>query len=229
MDINERLRIVGKITDINSPQDSSLKIGDKFKTLDEYQLDAIRAEKKVGDLESTVERQSQRLTMIQQEIENVDDVIKELNDALVDADIPALEDSIGNLNEAVSDLIDAVDSIPDYDPATETADGLMSAADKSKLNLITVLESINLDNVREKLNLLEVSENVDLDAIQSKLDLITVINEIDLDDLQGKLDLITVTEPIDLDDLLERVRYLENEKEEGGNGDNEGDDPNGTD
>src|SRR5690625_776120 len=54
MNIDERLRIIGKTTDINSPQDASLKFGDKFKTLDEYQVDALKAERKVIDLESTL-------------------------------------------------------------------------------------------------------------------------------------------------------------------------------
>src|SRR5690625_2796611 len=60
MRIDERLRVIGKTTDINSPQDASLKIGDKFKTLDEYQADANKSSRRVVDLENTVERQSQR-------------------------------------------------------------------------------------------------------------------------------------------------------------------------
>lgn len=170
MNIDERLRIIGKTTDINNPQDASLKIGDKFKTLDEYQSDANRSARKVIELEETVSRQSQRLATIQSEMENVDNILHDINQALGDADIPALETSINNLNQAVSDLIDAVDAIPDYDVATETENGLMSASDKLKLNLINVLNSVNLDD------------------LQAKLDLITVTNEVNLDDLLSRVE-----------------------------------------
>ena len=170
MGIDERLRIIGKTTDINNPQDASLKIGDKFKSLNEYQADANRSVRKAIELEETVSRQSQRLATIQSEMENVDNILHDINQALGDADIPALETSINNLNQAVSDLIDAVDAIPDYDVATETENGLMSASDKLKLNLINVLNNVNLDD------------------LQAKLDLITVTNEVNLDDLLSRVE-----------------------------------------
>ena len=170
MNIDERLRIIGKTTDINNPQDASLKIGDKFKTLDEYQSDANRSARKVIELEETVSRQSQRLAAIQSEMENVDNILHDINQALGDADIPALETSINNLNQAVSDLIDAVDAIPDYDVATETENGLMSASDKLKLNLINVLNSVNLDDLQAKLDLITVTNEVNLDNLLSRVE-----------------------------------------------------------
>jgi len=194
MDIDDNLRIVGKTTDIINPENNDLTIGDQFKKASDYQREANKSQRKVVELENTVERQSKRLSTIQQELDNVDDILDQINEAIGDADIPALETAIGNLNEAVSDLTDAVDAIPDYDPATETTDGLMSADDKAKLNLITLLENINLDEVREKLKL------------------ITLTDDIDLDELKEKLDLITVTEDVDLDDLKQRVEALENEE-----------------
>src|SRR5690625_4748345 len=150
MNIDERLRIVGKSIDINNPHDDSLKIGDKFKNLDEYQLDAIKSDRKVATLENIVDSQSKRIVAIRQELQNVDSVLEDLNNAIGDADIPALEDAIDNLNQAVSNLADAVDNIPDYDVATETTDGLMSANDKRKLNRITINQAINLDNLLQR-------------------------------------------------------------------------------
>src|SRR5690625_1000182 len=150
MGIDDRLRIVGKSIDINNPHDDSLTIGDKFKNLDEYQLDAIKSEKKVVELEGVVESQSKRIVAIRQELQNVDSVLEDLNNAIGDADIPALENAIDNLNQAVSNLADAVDNIPDYDPATETVDGLMSASDKQKINRITVSQNINLDQLLQR-------------------------------------------------------------------------------
>lgn len=170
MGIDERLRVVGKSINILQPENDGLTIGDKFKTLNDYQADANKAGRRVVELQNVVNRQSQRLATIQQEMNNVDDILEDINKAIGDADIPALEESINNLNQAVSDLIDAVDAIPDYDPATPTTDGLMSSADKTKINLIEVLDNINLDDLKQK------------------IDLITIVNEVDLDDLKQRVE-----------------------------------------
>ncbi len=169
MNIDERLRIIGKTTDINNPQDASLKIGDKFKSLDDYQADANKSAQKVVDLETTVNRQSQRLASIQTELKNVDNIIEDLNNAIGDADIPALEDAISNLNQAVSNLTDAVNAIPDYDVATPVSDGLMSALDKSKLDLIQLVNSINLDVLQTKLDLITINNAIDLDLLEQRV------------------------------------------------------------
>lgn len=191
--LNEIVRIIEKKVDILSPQKSSLKIGDKTRTLTEYQVSMKDTKKEVVELKNTVQHQTKRLATIQTELKNVDNVLQDLNDAIGNADIPALEDAIGNLNQAVSDLIDAVDAIPVYDPATESVDGLMSAADKIKVNLIDVIS------------------NIDLDALKDKLDLITVINAVDLDGIKAKSDLLTVTNTIDLNQLYDDVENLKNE------------------
>ena len=176
MGIDENLRIIGKTTNINSPQESSLKIGDKFKNLDEYQADANKSQALIVELENTVERQSQRIVHIQTEIDNVSDSLNDLANAFNNADIPEIENAIGNLADAVENLIEAVDNIPNYGLATVSSDGLMSKEDKFKSDLIGITQSINLDQL--SLNLQEMS---------NKLDLITVINPIDLDDLEGRV------------------------------------------
>lgn len=155
MGIDENLRIVGKTTDIIEPENNDLTIGDQFKRASDYQFEAQQQEKKVVELEGVVESQSKRIVAIRQELQNVDSVLEDLNNAIGDADIPALEDAIDNLNNAVSNLTDAVDNIPDYEPATETTDGLMSASDKRKLNRITINQAINLDNLLQRVINLE--------------------------------------------------------------------------
>src|SRR5690606_28778625 len=72
MNIDERLRIVGKTTDINNPQESSLKEGDKVKTSDEYQVDANRTAQKVFELEEIAEIQRKRTYEIRNEVKNVE-------------------------------------------------------------------------------------------------------------------------------------------------------------
>lgn len=172
MIIDEMLRIIGKTIDINSPQDASLKIGDKFKNLDEYQADANKSQALIVDLENTVERQAQRIVHIQKEVDNVNESLNDLAQAFNDADIPEIENAIGNLADAVENLTDAVDSIPAYGLATAESDGLMAKEDKAKSDLIQLTQSIDLDQ---------------LQVLSDKLNLITVINPIDLDELKDRV------------------------------------------
>ncbi|MFC4389149.1 phage tail spike protein [Gracilibacillus marinus] len=199
MNIDERLRIVGKTIDILKPEGDSLTFGDKFKTLTDYQADANKQEIEIVNLRNTLNSQSQRLASIQQELDTVDQAVEDVNQAISDADLPALEDAIANLNQAVSDLTDAVDTIPDYNVATPTTDGLMSATDKAKL-----------DGLQNYSNATITTDGLMAKEDKSKLDLITVLNAINLDDLKAKLDLITVVNAIDLDNLEQRVSALEN-------------------
>lgn len=166
MNIDEMLRIVGKTIDIINPENNGLLIGDMFKKASEYQQESNKSQQKVIELESTVERQNERIVAIRHELQNVDGILDDLNSALEDADIPELENAIDNLNQAVSNLTDALDNIPIYDVATETTDGLMSAADKVKLNKVNVTE---IDDMKDKLELIEVSEEIDLDDLLERV------------------------------------------------------------
>lgn len=176
MEIDEELRIVGKSLDINSPQNASLQIGDKFKNLDEYQADANKSQTLIVDLENTVERQAQRIGHIQDEVTNVNQSLEDLAQAFNDADIPEIENAIGNLADAVENLIDAVDNIPAYGLATAESDGLMSKDDKVKSDLIQLTQSIDLDQLQ-----------AELQVLTDKLNLITVINPVNLDDLEERV------------------------------------------
>lgn len=181
MGIDETLRIIGKTTDINSPQDAALKIGDKFKTLNEYQNDANQSVRRVNNLEQIVSRQSQTIGSLKTELQQVDQAIQQVKIELEEGDLPALEDAIDSLNQAVDNLIEAIDDIPVYDLATPTTDGLMSATDKTKLNGLK--------------NYVVATETED--GLLSSAD-------------KKKLNFIKVTKLVDLDDLLARVEALEN-------------------
>lgn len=165
MNIDERLRIIGKTTDINNPQESSLKIGDKFKTLDEYQHDANKAARQVVELEGIISSQSQRIGQLLNQIGNVNNEIDNVKNVIENADLEELPDAINALERALQDLNEALDSIPIYDLATPTQDGLMAATDKAKLDLITITQAINLDDLKAKLDLLSITQQIDLDQL----------------------------------------------------------------
>lgn len=169
MGIDERLRVIGKSLDINSPQDASLTIGEKFKTLNQYQSDLNKSTQQVVELQNTISSQSQLISSLTTQIGTVNESVISLNATIEAGDLPGLNQAITDLNQAITDLNTAVENIPTYSLATTTADGLMSMGDKSKSNLITVLNAIDLDQLKEK------------------LDLITVINAVDLDDLVSRV------------------------------------------
>lgn len=169
MNIDERLRIIGKTTDINNPQESSLKIGDKFKTLDEYQHDANKAARQVIELEGIISSQSQRIGQLLNQIGNVNNEIDNVKNVIGNADLEELPNAINALEQAIQDLNNALDGIPIYDVATPTQDGLMSAADKAKLDLIQVINSIDLDSLKAKLDLISVTKAIDLDDLEARV------------------------------------------------------------
>lgn len=155
MNIDERLRIVGKTTDINNPQESSLKVGDKFKTLDEYQVDANRSAQKVFELEEIAEIQRKRIYEIRNGVKNIETNLKNVQQVIEEVDLEELPNALDALVQAIQDLNDAIDAIPIYDKATPTQDGLMSKEDKAKLDLITLTQNIDLDDVLQRLQAIE--------------------------------------------------------------------------
>lgn len=152
MGIDERLRIIGKSININEPQNSDLTIGDKFKTLSEYQSDANKSAKQVVDLQSTVNRQSQTIAVLKTELTAVNEEVQEVQQTIAENDIPALEQAVADLQTAIANLQTAINNLPTYELATTSKDGLMSKADKAKLNMITVTKSVNLDTLNTKLD-----------------------------------------------------------------------------
>lgn len=62
MNIFERLRVIGKTIDIMNPEDSSLTIGDKFKTATEMQIDFEKQLRNARSLQQNVEVFGKRIT-----------------------------------------------------------------------------------------------------------------------------------------------------------------------
>ncbi|HAM79606.1 phage tail spike protein [Ornithinibacillus bavariensis] len=154
-EIDEPLQIIEQTIDINVPQNASLTIGEKYKTLTQYQIEANKKTKSVAQLEQTVASQSQTISSLKTELTQIDTSVSDIQQALEDSDFPALEDAIENLNQAVDNLIAAVEDIPVYEVATPTKDGLMSAVDKRKLDLISVINPIDLDTLVARVEALE--------------------------------------------------------------------------
>lgn len=147
--IEDTLQIIEKEIDINDPTQSSLTIGEKYVTLTEYQLEANKKATKVVELEGIVNRQARIIVRLreelQEELQNVNKALDDLYKAIDDMDIDALNEAIDTLEQAIQNLQEAIEQIPSYGPVTHEKDGLMIAADKQKLDRITVTNVVDLD------------------------------------------------------------------------------------
>jgi len=136
MAIDERLRVIGTSKDINEPQNGSLTIGDKFKSLYEYQNDARKSTQAINELQSRLERLALSNGTLAQQLVQAQTDLTGIQESLADVDITNLPTELQTISGQISALQLDIDSlnIPTYEIATVTTTGLMSAPDKVKLN-----------------------------------------------------------------------------------------------
>lgn len=168
--VNEYVQVIEKGIDILNPYMSDLKIGDKHRTLSQYQAAANKRSQIVADLESRVESQNRIISTIKSEVVDVESGLKKIQQVLEDSDLEELPKAINTLEQAVISLNQALDDIPVYGVATQTINGLMAFLDKIKLDYITISQNINLDNLKSKLDLITVSKSVNIDDIITRLE-----------------------------------------------------------
>lgn len=99
MNIDEDLRVIEKTLDINSPQSSSLSIGDKLEDIKDYQLDNISTAKVVKSVKETVQTTVNTLNSVSVELNNTVEILNNTNE------------NMGNLNEVVKANVDATNAI----------------------------------------------------------------------------------------------------------------------
>lgn len=159
MGIDEKLRVVEKTIDIIHPNTNSLSIGDLFKTASQYQNEMSKAQKNVVQLQNTIHRQAKAIGGMKSQIDKVNDAVNNIEWTLKDSDLEALNKAVKQLQATIQELNDAIGDMPIYQPATETVDGLFSAPDKKKFNLITVSHPVDLDGLFAKVEALEGGNN----------------------------------------------------------------------
>lgn len=155
--LGERLRIIKQQIDINSPQNGNFTIGDKFKTQTDYQVDLNKESRHIYNLESTVTSLRRQQGSMRTNLDKAQQNLQVVQQTLGNIDADNLPESLAEINrqiEAVSRVIENLD-IPEYEVATPMNDGLMSGADKEKLNLIHTTKIVDLDEVLARLEVLE--------------------------------------------------------------------------
>jgi len=99
-------------------------------------------------LQTIITKQSKTINNLKAELNTVNSAVENIERTLEENDIPALQQAVDDLETAIQNLQTAIEQIPDYGLATPASNGLMSAADKAKLDRITVNNPINLDDLR---------------------------------------------------------------------------------
>lgn len=185
MAVNENLRVIGVTLDIIHPEVSSMTIGDKTKSLSQYQIEANaiklnykNMQENINNLSTSNRLLSEALEATSQNLKSVQTKLTEVNiDSLpteltqISAQLTGIQNNIGDINQAVGE-------IPVYGPANSTQSGLLTP------ELYMKLVSIQLATIA-------------VDGLLSKED-------------KKKLDYLSVTQAVDLDQLTQRVTALEN-------------------
>lgn len=174
--INEPLQVIQKNLNIVNPLDIKTTIGEKFKTLTQYQVEANKGLKRFDELRTQVTNQTLTIGNLKNQITNVNTVVDEINLQIGQSDIPGLKQSVEDLNAIVDVLNQSIGDIPIHGPVTNTTDGLMISTDK-----------IKLDNLEEYTEATHLQSGLFSASDKTKLDLVTVNSPVDLNDLAIRL------------------------------------------
>ena len=186
MGIDEDLRIIGKTTDINNPQESALKIGDKFKSLDEYQADANKSAQNIIDLENMVSRQNNKIGTLSTDLSNAKNELEQTKQQLqdfeniTDGDIQAIVNSINTILGSIQSLEDIIGNL----------DGLITPEDvqqitTNKNDIATLVTDVQTNIGDITTNKTDIQKNTS--DITSIFDAIDLING-EIDDIKIRLD-----------------------------------------
>ena len=103
MDINEELRVISKTIIIESPECSSLEIGDKFEDIKDYQLQAVKTSDEIVNVKNTVQTTVKSLTTVSSELTKTAEVLQSTNATMADV-IQALNTNVEVTSGILSEL-----------------------------------------------------------------------------------------------------------------------------
>ncbi|MCU5596793.1 phage tail protein [Bacillus wiedmannii] len=112
MGINERLRIIGKSLNINSPQDASLTVGDKFKTLNQYQSDLKKSTNGIVSLQNTVSEQNTKISTLVTTLSDTEQELQSLKKGIETADLKGISKAVLDLSESLQIMKKEISNLP---------------------------------------------------------------------------------------------------------------------
>lgn len=163
--LGEQLRIIKQSIDINNPQNGSLTVGDKFKTATDFQVDMNKETRHIYNLENNVVSLRKAQGSLRTNLDAAQKNLTVVQETLGNIDADNLPESLAEINRQIEATQHAIENleIPEYELATTSSDGLMSAQDKSKLDLIHTTTIVDLDDVLARLEALETPEEPPID------------------------------------------------------------------
>ncbi|PGK42343.1 lysin [Bacillus anthracis] len=142
MGIDERLRVIGKSLDINSPQNASLTIGDKFKTLNQYQSDLKKSAENIVDIRTTVAQQTNKISSLTTSLGEVQKELQALKESIDDANLQGGIQSISKLGTALEKIEKEIQSLP----TTEVILQIKSDVKENTSSVISIEKSLDVSN-----------------------------------------------------------------------------------
>ncbi|MCC2381212.1 phage tail protein [Bacillus wiedmannii] len=162
MGIDENLRVIGKSLDINSPQGASLTIGDKFKTLNQYQNDLKKSTQSISDLQETVFKQSNRISSLSTSLGEAKKELQTLKASVGEVDLQNVLKSVSKLEETLKKIEDGMKDLP-------TAENIM------QINQDIELINSSVTNIDTKIDTIEKNiglNNKIIEKVQSDIQLL---------------------------------------------------------
>ena len=168
MALEERLRVIGKSVDIVNPINSSLTIGDKFKTLIEYQVEQRAAEKQIIRLQGRLRGLTRSNATLRASVQSISTEIATVQENLLTIDVENLPLELQDIHDQLGNIATSINNLPVYVPATPSSDGLMSNIDKAKLDRIEINSVVDLDELvselgglKQRIEALEIPEGAE--------------------------------------------------------------------
>lgn len=170
MGIDERLRVVGKSLDINSPQGAGLTIGDKFKTLNQYQNDLNKSSQTIQELQSTVSTQTTKISNLSISLGEAKRELQTLKESIENADFKEIVKSLTLIEEKLQAVESSMNNLPSAELVTKMQENIdinnatIKSIDKGMVKINEVVETnskdisllkTNMDSVLSRLTVLE--------------------------------------------------------------------------
>lgn len=171
--ISEPLQIIGKTITDDNPQLDTLEIGDKFKTLTQYQYETNKRMKSYAEMQQQVENQSATIRNLSNQLntanESIGKIQTELNNINIEnlpTELQGIATQLLALQNTLGDIEQAIDQMPVYGPASSTSDGLLTAELYMKLQSIQLATAL-IDGLMSKEDKQKVNQ---IDNILQRLD-----------------------------------------------------------
>ncbi|PFB95160.1 lysin [Bacillus cereus] len=166
MGIDERLRIIGKSLDINSPQNASLTIGDKFKTLNQYQSDLKKSTQNISELKSTVSQQTTVISSLSESLGEAKRELQTLKESVGDVDLQVIIKGVTDLEQALKKIDNEIQNLPTEESISQIQSSIRlmdESIDKIDEKVVKIEQSLdaNFEDIKKlKIDVLKIDERI---------------------------------------------------------------------